>query len=392
MTSKGQKLEIGWRTRFFDNLNFDFLSKRKLAYTISTIFAVVGILSIVVRGLEMGIDFKGGTEIAVKFEKPIDITEIRSDLNKIGLGKVEVKTFGGETGVLVRTDLQEIPQDVFPKVQAEIEKAIDKFYPNIDNKVTETTTNSITYEFPNADTTTMLVDQLFTEGFQTSKASEEPENTKMVVRVGIADWIKIKFKETMKDNEFVVQKEDLVGPKVGEELKLDAIIAVALALLVILIYLGFRFKFVFATGAILATFHDVLITLGLFSLLYGLSDFLNLEISISIVAAFLTLVGYSVNDTVIVFDRIREYMKIHKTAPIEENINKAINRTMSRTVMTSFTTLIVVFVLFIGGGDVLRGFSFTLLFGILIGTYSSIFIASAYVYSYATKKAKKIQF
>jgi preprotein translocase SecF subunit len=189
-----------------------------------------------------------------------------------------------------------------------------------------------------------------------------------------------------------VLKEEKVGPKIGDELKQDAVIAIILALIVILIYLGFRFKFGFALGAVAALFHDVLITLGVFSVLYGIIPGLNLEISISVVAAFLTLVGYSINDTVVVFDRIREDLKIHKTAKIEEVMNKAINKTMRRTIITSLTTLLVVTVLLFFGGEVLRGFAFTLFFGILVGTYSSIFVASSFVLEYAKKRSARIQF
>jgi preprotein translocase subunit SecF len=149
---------------------------------------------------------------------------------------------------------------------------------------------------------------------------------------------------------------------------------------------------VFAVGAVAALFHDVLITLGLFAALYGVIPGLNLDIDLSVVAAFLTLVGYSINDTVIVFDRVRENMKIHKSIPLIDLINKSVNQTMSRTIITAFTTLLAVFVLLVLGGDVLRAFAFTLLFGIIIGTYSSIFVASAFVLEYANRTKKKVQF
>lgn len=311
--------------RIFENTNIDFLGKRKLFYGFSSVLIVLGLLSMLVRGLELGIDFKGGTELALQFEKPINISEVRDALSQLELGGVEVKTFGDNNGVLIRTELQEVPEGV----------------------------------------------------------SEETR---------IADWVENYLSGVYTDNAFTVLKEDQVGPKVGNELKRDAILAVAFALVVILIYLGFRFKFVFAVGAVITLFHDVIITLGMFSLLYGLIPGLNTEISISVVAAFLSLVGYSVNDTVVVFDRIRENMKIHKTAPLEENINSAINKTISRTIITSLTTLFTLLVLVIFGGEVLRGFAFALSFGIIIGTYSSIFISSTFVLEYAKKKAMKIQF
>lgn len=378
--------------RMFENLNFDFLQKRKIAYVISGTLLLIGLIGLATRGLELGIDFKGGTEITLQFDQPINITEIRDHVTSIGLGNVEVKTFGGETGVLLRTELQEVPNEVIPAFIEAVDRSLNENFPGVEKSVVETTPNSITYQFLNPETTAEAVEALFTEGFQSMRGSQEADNVQMLIRIGIADILEQDLREVMPDNSFSVLKEDLVGPKIGQELKTDAIIAVVLALLVILIYLGFRFKFVFAIGAVAALFHDVMITLGLFSLLYGFIPGLNLEISISVVAAFLTLVGYSINDTVVVFDRIRENIKIHKTAPLEENINKGINKTMRRTIVTSLTTLIVVAVLLFFGGEVLRGFAFTLFFGIIIGTYSSIFVASPFVYEYATRRHSKIEF
>ncbi len=392
MLYKGWKISVGSREHILKNRHFDFLGKRKIAYIISGSLFTIGVISIIVRGLTLGIDFKGGTDIALGFKKPINISAIRKDVDKLELGSVEVKTFGGETGVLIRTELQNIPKNIFPKILGAIEKRIKQTIPKINYSIIDSSKNSVTFKFLNPKVTNKITNALFADGFQTAKASEAANNTKMLIRVGIADWIKMNFKEKFANNPFKVLKEDKVGPKIGKELTIDAIIAVLLSMVGILIYLGFRFKFVFAYGAVIALFHDVTITLGLFSLLYGLFSFLNLEISIDVVAAFLTLVGYSINDTVVVYDRIREYMRIHKTAPLEENMNNAINRTLRRTIMTSFTTLIVVGVLLFFGGDVLRSFAFTLFFGIIIGTYSSIFIASALVLEYVKKKKTKIQF
>lgn len=378
--------------RIFHNLNVDFLGKRKFFYVFSLTLFLIGLLNIIFRGLSFGIDFKGGSEIVFQFEKQINIAEIRKDVENIGLGNIEVRTFGGETGALIRTELQEVPADVYPKVVQAIESEINKIIPGVQFSVVEKTPKSITYSFPNPDTTNIIVDKLFAAGYQTSKVSEEPDNTQIDIGIGIADWIKLNLREKVKDNNFSVVKEDRVGPKVGNELKRDAVVAVFLSLVVILIYLGFRFKFVFAVGAVAALFHDVLITLGLYAALYGVIPGLNLDIDLSIVAAFLTLVGYSINDTVIVFDRVRENLKIHKTMPLIDVINKSINQTMSRTIITAFTTLLAVFVLLLLGGDVLRAFAFTLLFGIVIGTYSSIFVASAFVLEYVERTKKKVQF
>ena len=262
----------------------------------------------------------------------------------------------------------------------------------IDKQIVDKNASSVTYELPNPDTTNILVDKVSAAGFQASKVSEEPTNKKMLVSVGISDWLKINLKEKMAGNDFKILREERVGPKVGNELKQDAVLAVLLSLVVILIYLAFRFKFIFALGAVVALFHDVLITLGLYAALYGVIPGLNLEIDLTVVAAFLTLIGYSINDTVIVFDRVRENLKIHKTMKLIDVIDMSINKTMSRTILTGGTTLMSCVVLLIFGGEVLRAFSFTLLFGIITGTYSSIFIASALVLEYANRTKKAIQF
>lgn len=378
--------------RIFHNLNVDYMKKRKIFYIISLVIFLAGMLSIIIRGLEFGIDFKGGTEIVLQFEKPIDIKIIRDKLSNIGLGDLEVKTFGKETGVLVRTELQVLPSNLIPKIKNEIENAINQTLPNIPYKIIDSSSSTFTYGFPNPDTANIMIDKLFALGFQTGRVSQDLSNTNMLIRVGISDWIKDNLKESIKENSFKILREEKVGPKVGSELKTDALIAIVLSLVGILIYLAFRFKFIFALGAVVALFHDVLITLGLYALLYGLIPGLNLEINLTVVGAFLTLIGYSVNDTVIVFDRVRETIKVNKTGKLSDMMNMAVNKTMSRTILTGGTTLISCIVLLIFGGEVIKAFSFTLTFGIITGTYSSVFVASALVLDYAEKYQKKVEF
>ncbi|GMU85597.1 MAG: hypothetical protein AMXMBFR48_08390 [Ignavibacteriales bacterium] len=378
--------------QIFHNLNVDWMGKRKFFYVLSTVIFVLGLINIVFRGLVFGIDFRGGTELEIGFNKPVNISEARNVLNSIGLGALEVKTFGSETGILVRTDMQTIPADIFPKVQGNIEAAIKVIMPDSTFTASEKSENSIIYTFTSPDAANLAAEKLFVAGYQTGKVTEESDNTQVIIRVGIADWIKENLRKNFSGYSFEILRSEVVGPKIGNELKRDALIAIAVSLLGILIYLGFRFKFVFALGSVAALFHDVLITLGLFSLFYGLIPGLNLEISLTVVAAFLLLIGYSINDTVIVFDRVRENLKLHKTENLEKLLNDSINKTMSRTVLTGGTTLLTTIILMVFGGEVLRGFAFTMTFGIIVGTYSSIFVATALVLEYVKRYNKKISF
>jgi preprotein translocase SecF subunit len=182
-------------------------------------------------------------------------------------------------------------------------------------------------------------------------------------------------------------KTDIVGPRFASDLKRGAVYAVLGSLLVIFIYILIRFEWRFSLGAVAAVFHDVLIVLGLFSMLHGFLPF-SLQIDQAIIAAFLTIVGYSLNDTVVIFDRIREYTNIFKTEPYEDVVNRSVNTTLSRTVVTSLTTLLVVTILFIFGGDVLRGFAFALIIGVMIGTYSSVFVATPIVVELQARAAR----
>lgn len=380
--------------RLFENINIDFLGKRKLFYIISLILIFTGLVVVFIKGLDYGIDFKGGTEVVVSFNKPVNLGDVRTAASQIGIGNVEVKTFGATSeNVLIRTPLQEITQDQFEKIELNLKKSISELIPDTLYSIKEKTSNSIVFTLPSPDSAQMITNHLLSKGFQAGLYSQEETNKDVIVRVGISDLIREGLKEKFKDYSFEVIKEDKVGPKIGKELRRDAVIAVLLSLIVILIYLGFRFKFVFGVGAVLALFHDVLVTLGFVAFFNGLFPGLNLEITQSVIAAFLTLVGFSVNDTVVVFDRIRENLKIHKTMDLKDLINMSINKTLSRTILTSGTVFLVVLALLLFGGEVNRGFAFTFLVGIITGTYSSIYVASAIVYDWTMKRKKgKIEF
>ncbi len=224
--------------------------------------------------------------------------------------------------------------------------------------------------------------KLMQSGFQNTEIVEFGSPKEVLIKMQTSDSsneISEKLNKIL-DESFTIRRIESVGPKIGKELQSDAILAIALALSMILLYIGFRFDFYYAIGSVLALIHDVLITLGIFSLL-------SYEIDLSIIAAFLTIVGYSLNDTIVVFDRIRENIPKHIKKTLEEVINVSLNQTLSRTIITSFTTLIVVMVLFYFGGEVIHLFAFALIVGVFIGTYSSMFIASPVIVM-LDKKAK----
>lgn len=302
--------------RLFKKTNINFLEVRRTFYLISLAVIVIGLVSLVTKGIGYGIDFLGGTELVVRFEKAPSISEIRNALAAKGFAKAEIKVYGDPNTILIRTTEQEVGLEVGSKIK-----------------------------------------QTLVEHFR--------------------------------NNPISILEEQKIGPKIGAELRRDALYAVIFSLIAMLIYIGFRFKFIYGVGAVLALFHDVIITLGVISLLDGLSPFFDFEIDQNMIAAFLTLVGLSVNDTVVIFDRIRENLKIYKAMPLKEIINKSINDTLSRTIITSGTIFIVLAIIMLFGGEVTRGFAFALTFGIITGTYSSIYIASAVVYEWSLKKSKQ---
>ncbi len=304
--------------RIFKNLNVDFMGKRNIFYLVSAVIVVVGLLSIVFKGVEFGLDFKGGTEVVVRFPRAVEIGELRSIMRSADLGSVEIKSYGGETDYIVRTEMKGAGSTISDRIKNTLDKSFN--------------------------------------------------------------------------NNIEVLQENRVEAKIGSEIRRDAVIAIFLALIGILVYIGFRFKFIFAVGAVAALFHDVLLTLGLISICTGLIPGLNLEFDQAMVAAFLTLVGYSINDTVIVFDRVRENLKLFKTAPLEPLMNKSINATMARTILTSATTMVTMIALLFFGGEPTRGFAFTMVIGIITGTYSSIFVASALTLDWVKARNAKITF
>ena len=277
--------------------NYNFVGSFKISNLSSLFLVLASLILIFFKGLNFGIDFKGGTLIELRVDsKTIGITDIRSSFSNMNLGDLNVKQFGKEGDYLIK----------FEKKNFNDKNNIKTIKENVKNKL------------------------------QTDVNFRRVEN---------------------------------VGPKVSAELLNSGLLAIALALGAMLFYIWVRFEWQFSLGSILAIFHDVLITIGLFSLL-------SLEINLSIVAAVLTIVGYSMNDTVVIYDRIRENLSKFSSSKIEEITNKSINETLSRTIITSLTTLLALTSIFVLGGEILRGFALAMIIGVIIGTYSSIFVAS----------------
>ena len=269
----------------------------KIFNIISIVLIVLSVFFLLFKGLNYGVDFKGGTLIELRVQdETIDISSIRQSFKKMNLGDVNVKKFGNKTDFLIKFEKKD-------------EKNIN-FISDIKNK--------------------------------------------LVLDIG---------------NSFSFRRVENVGPKVSSELLKSGVIAILMSLSAMMIYIWLRFEWQFSLGAIFALIHDVIITLGFFSIL-------NLEINLSIVAAVLTIVGYSMNDTVVIFDRVRENLKKYSSKKINEITNLSINETLSRTIITSLTTLLALVSIFIFGGEILKGFSFAMILGVIFGTYSSIYIAN----------------
>jgi preprotein translocase subunit SecF len=304
--------------RIFQKTNFNFIKHRKIAYAISSILLVAGMVSLFVRGLNYGIDFKGGSEVVIRFEKPVDVGAVRAIMEQAGVNG-SVKQYGMDRAFLLKTDFQ-----------------------GDTSKLKALISNSL--------------------------ASRLPGNPSQILSI------------------------QAVGPSIASDMKMSALKALAAALVGILLYVSVRFEFKFATAGVAAIFHDVLTVLGLFSLLGGLFDFMPLEVDQSIIAAFLTIAGYSITDTVVVYDRIRERLRGQKPSDYERIFNESMNQTLSRTIITSGTTMLSVIVLFIFAGPAIRSFAFAMFAGILVGTYSSIFVAAPIVFDWQTRSKSPIKF
>lgn len=365
------------------NTNFDFMKYRKFWVVVSLILVGIGIFSIFVHGkLNVGIDFAGGTQVNLQFKDKPDIDKLRATLTGAGLEEIAIQRFGreDENEVMVRTRLMKGEEEgSLPKVAAALNRSL-----NPDSAAGKPDINRI-----GADALTALLVQANPDRL----AGDAATATYSKIAEGILD----KRKETglfrswdelaglgglsqaglnalrgqAAMGNFTVLGVENVGPQIGEELRKQGLYAVLASLIGMLIYIWLRFELRFGVGAIMACVHDVLVTLGLFA-------WMGFEFNLTTVAAFLTLIGYSVNDTVVIFDRIRENMRKTRRKPLIEIMNESINQTLSRTLLTGGSTLLALGALLWLGGDVIRGFAFVMAVGIIVGTYSSIYVASPF--------------
>ena len=337
--NKGNKLTFntnitkGW----FQNIDIDFLRKRKLAYIISGVIVLAGIGSLATKGLNQGVDFVGGRTYTVRFENAVNASSVSSSLKDVFESSPEVKTYGSANQLKITTKYK-----------------IDDNEITVDDEVQNLLFNGLQEFLPDGMTYNQFI-----------IGAEESDH-----KLGIMKYMK-------------------VGPTIADDIKQAALWAIIASLIVVFLYILLRFrKWQYSLGAVMAVFHDVLIVLSIFSIFYGLLPF-DLEIGQSFIAAILTVVGYSLNDTVVIFDRIREFGNKHTAWPFSRIVNSALSSTLGRTINTSLTTLIVLVAIFIFGGDSIKGFMFALIIGVVVGTYSSLFVASPIMYDTTVKLDKK---
>ena len=338
MLEKGRNIKFwnGWTEHFLANTKVNFIKVRKYSYIISGVVILVMIISLATKGLSYGVDFSGGRAYVVRFDKQVTANEVRAALETVFTDGLEVKQYGSKDQKQMRIVTQYKYADDADGVTNEINEMMYKALAPL-------------YE----------------------------------QKISIEDFT------TTVSNPYGIISAEKVGPSIAHDIKVNSFIAVIFSLLAIGVYIAIRFKnWQYGMGGVVSLFHDAILTIGIFSLLYGLLPF-NLTVDQSFIAAILTIIGYSINDTVVIFDRIRENMMLYPRRSRSENINHAINSTLARTINTAGSTCVVLIAIFIFGGEVIRGFVFALLFGVVVGTYSSVFIATPVAYDMMKRKDSK---
>ncbi len=374
----------------FKQPNIDWMGKAKYFYALSGILLLAGWTSIFLKGgLRYGIDFKGGTNVDVRFAQPPNIDKLRSGLASQGLGNTEIQGISdianpNSNEVLIFVEGKGQDESALEASRAKVLGALNATYGVSESNKADfnsatpaslasvlNTRDPLILSVNAGDRYLQLAKKLL--DYRDKNANGVLANFEDLSKVeGVTPSVLAVVKDSFALGPFGIRNVEIVGPKVGAELRSQAILVTLYALAGMLVYIAFRFEWVYGAAAVLAVFHDVLITLGFFSLLH-------FEISLTVIAALLTLVGYSMNDTIVIFDRIRENNRLLRKESFADVVNKSINQTLSRTILTSGLTFLTVLVLFLMGGQVLRAFSFALVVGIVVGTYSSFGIAAPLV-------------
>jgi preprotein translocase subunit SecF len=374
----------------FKEPNIDWMGKAKYFYALSGILLIAGWASIIIHGgLRYSIDFKGGTNVDVRFAQAPNIDQIRSGLNAQGLPNSEIQSVSdianpNANEVLIFVEQKGQGDEAGDASKTQVLNALNAIYgtansskPDFNSATPSSLTAFLTQHDPlllstNAGDKYQQLSKKILDYRDTSSKGVLTNFDDLAKVDGATSAVLSALKANYALGSFAIRGAEIVGPKVGGELRRQAIYVTLYALGGMLVYIAFRFELVYGAAAVLAVFHDVLITLGFFSLMH-------FEISLTVIAALLTLVGYSMNDTIVIFDRIRENNRLLRREPFADVVNKSINQTLSRTILTSGLTFLTVLVLFLMGGQVLRAFSFALVVGIVVGTYSSFGIAAPLV-------------
>ena len=372
---------------FFRNTNIDFLGKKWYFLAFSLIFSVAGVFSMLFwHGIPWGVDFRGGTLVYVKFSHTPDDNAIRAALDRAGLHDAKNQRFGdvANNERLIDLDVRETNEQALDQGKLNIIKALESSAPagkvDLNNASSLTIKNYLMDKDPlhlgsDANPKYTLQAQAVADYRDKSAGGVLSSLDQLKGAAGVDPAVAASMGDHFFLSDFGVRDVAIVGPQVGSQLQRQAAMATIYSLAGMLVYLGFRFEWIYGVAAVITVFHDTLITVGAFSLLKE-------DISLTVIAAILTLIGYSNNDTIVVFDRIRENIKLMRREKLSDIVNRSINQTLSRTILTAGLTFLTVLALFLFGGEVLRGFSLALVIGILIGTYSSIAIAAPILVAY----------
>ncbi len=383
--------------QFFGETHLNFVGTRRTAFIVSVVLIVAGLVSLAVKGgPDLSIDFEGGTLVQVRFDQPVEIGQLRTVVDAAGYSGGQIQVFGDPNEYLIKVE----KVDESGIASSNLLGALERVAPGLGWRAVSVKEMPPDYasDFEGGNLVVVEADSLppleelearvREEGVTIVEATKEAHNRLALnlpyqgVEAKAAEKLKAELIEAFPEREIEIRRTETVGPKIGEELKNRAWAAIVISIFGILIYISWRFEFKFAVGAIIALIHDVVITVGIFSIL-------NKEVSLAIIAALLTIVGYSLNDTIVVFDRIRENFSLRRRESYGAMVNISINESLSRTIITSLTTLIVVLFLLFMGGEVIRDFAFALMVGILVGTYSSIYVASPVLIEWQARMAAR---